>query len=180
MTALDFSQLLPAWAHKTAHFSDAQHRVWLRRRLEGKNGPAVFILHNPSTAGETLDDPTSRRGIQFANAWGCSDLVFVNAATGIATDAAGLADMEDPIGPADEVLDVAAKFCVRSGGVLVAAWGAPKGNHFTKGIMRRRFVDIAARGLPLHYLRLTKNGDPEHLLYLPSDLKPKPWHGVFA
>lgn len=87
---------------------------------------------------------------------------------------------DDPVGPADEALDVAAKFCAQRNGVLVAAWGSPKGNVFTRGMMIRRFATIAERGLPLHYLRLTPKGYPEHLLYLPPGLTPKPWHGVFA
>lgn len=173
---------LPSWTEKAAHFSDEKHRVWLRRRLVGKRGPAVFILHNPSKAGEALEDPTSRRGIQFANAWDCSDLVFVNAATGVATDAADLAKLEDPIGRmADEALRVAAQFCVEHDGTLIAAWGAPKGVKWVRGLMARRFATIERLGLPLHYMRLTKNGHPEHLLYLPGNLKPQFWPlGVFG
>jgi hypothetical protein len=166
----------PDWTESGAHFSDEHHRVWLRRRLGMFGAPIGFILHNPSIAGESLDDPTARRGIGFARAIGASDLIFVNAATGIATDADDLAAMDDPIGPmADEAIHVCADFCLSRGGLLVAAWGAPKGRAGTKRMMARRFAQIKALGLPLHVMRLTASGYPEHLLYLPRDLRPTPW-----
>jgi hypothetical protein len=76
---------------------------------------------------------------------------------------------------ADEALDVAAEFCRHHDGTLIAAWGAPKGNAWVKGLMRRRFAEISKLGLPLHFLRLSKHGWPEHPLYLPGTLTPQPW-----
>lgn len=167
---------LPAWTEEGAHFSGPSHRVWLRRRLSMFGSPVAFILHNPSKAGHVENDPTASRGIGFANAMGASDLVFVNAATGIATDADDLAAMDDPVGPmADEALRVAAEFCLSRGGILVAAWGAPKGKAATRRLMARRFAEILALGLPLHALRITASGHPEHPLYLPGSLRPVRW-----
>lgn len=167
---------LPAWVEENAHFSDPHHRVWLRRRLGLFGVPVGFILHNPSTADKLDDDPTSRRGVGFALRLGASDLIFVNAATGIATDANALADMDDPIGTmADEALQVAADFCLSRGGMLIAAWGAPKGKAATRRLMDARFDAIRKLGLPLHALRVTASGYPEHLLYLPANLQPQPW-----
>ena len=170
---------LPDWIEKDAHFSSPQHRVWLRRRLGGLFGngrPLVMILHNPSTAGADADDPTSRRGIGFAHTLGYSELVFVNAATAIATDANDLVSHPDPIGPmADEALHVAAEFCRQREGILVAAWGSAKGRARTRALMEERFAHIRQMGLPLHALRLTAGGSPEHPLYLPKDLVPFRW-----
>lgn len=116
---------LPAWTEQDAHFPDPQHRVWLRRHIGGtKRGPAVFILHNPFTAGGTsMEDPTSRRGISFATTWGCSDLIFVNAATGIATNADDLVNQEDPIGLplANDAILYGALLAERQNGRLIAA-----------------------------------------------------------
>ena len=168
--------MLPAWTEDNAYFWSPQHRVWLRRRLSIFGVPIGFILHNPSIAGADLDDPTARRGIAFANALDGSDLIFVNAATGIATDADTLVDMDDPIGPlADEALRAAAEFCLSRGGMLIAAWGAPKGMARTRRLMQARFRAILALRLPLHVLRLTASGYPEHPLYLPGSLRPTPW-----
>lgn len=171
---------LPPWIEEDAHFADELHRVWLRRRLAMFGTPAVFILHNPSIADRSKNDPTLNRGIGYGNAWGCSDVVFVNAATGVATDASDLADMADPIGAscspsADEALRVAAEFCRQRGGIMVAAWGAPKGNNATRRLMESRFKSILALGLELHVLRLTPSGYPEHPLYVPAALKPQRW-----
>ena len=167
---------IPAWTEQNAYFSGERHRVWLRRQLSMFGVPVAFILHNPSTADAIDNDPTARRGVGFANALGASDLVIVNAATGVATDANELAQMEDPIGPmADEALQVAAEFCLSRGGVLIAAWGAPKGKASTRRLMDARFNHILRLNLPLHALRITSSGYPEHPLYLPADLRPVPW-----
>lgn len=167
---------LPPWVEENAYFSDPWHRVWLRRRIGLFGVPVAFILHNPSTAGPVKNDPTVRRGLGFAMSIGASDLIFVNAATGIATNADALADMDDPIGSmADEALRVAAEFCMSRGGVLVAAWGAPKGKAATRRLMDSRFEAILRLGLPLNVLRLTGSGYPEHPLRLPAKLRPVPW-----
>lgn len=169
---------LPAWTEHDVHFSDPQHRVWLRRRLGGtERGPAVFILHNPSTAAGTgFEDPTSRRGIGYANRWGCSDLIFVNLATGIATNADDLVSMDDPIGPeADIALDAAAQIAEEQDGRLIAAWGTPKGKAATKRLIQKRIDHVLTFELPLWAIRVTSSGYPEHPLYLPADLVPHPY-----
>lgn len=179
---------LPSWTLKGAHFSDDQHRVWLRRELkypewikgcERTNRPRVaFILHNPSTAGLIEDDATSRRGISFARALDASDMVFVNAMTGIATNAEDLDQMADPIGPmADEALRVAADW-VGSNGFLIAGWGVPKGTARIKQQLENRFNQIKRLRLPLWYLELTKGGYPKHPLYIKGNARPQPWRYV--
>ncbi len=167
---------LPAWTEDAAHFPDPEHRVWLRRRLSMFGKPLAFILYNPSKAGHERNDATARRGIGYGNAVGASDLVFVNAFTGIATDADDLAGMADPVGAmADVALEAAAEFCLSRGGTLVAAWGAPKGRAPTRRLAVERFEHILSLGLPLHVLRMTASGFPEHPLRLPADLRPVPW-----
>ncbi|MBY0396926.1 MAG: DUF1643 domain-containing protein [Thermoleophilia bacterium] len=169
---------LPAWTEDAAHFPDPEHRIWLRRRLSMFGKPLAFILYNPSKAGHERDDATARRGIGFANAVGASDLIFVNAFTGIATDADDLAGMADPVGAmADSALEAAAEFCLGRGGTMVAAWGAPKGRATTRRLAEERFGHILSLGLPLHVLRMTASGYPEHPLRLPGDLRPVPWPG---
>lgn len=167
---------LPSWVDLPAYFPDPQHRVWLRRRLKGAGPPVAFILHNPSTAGAGMEDATSRRGIGFANAWGCSDLVFVNVATGIATDARDLDAIADPFRMYLEAIRAAFDFVLPRGGKVVAAWGAPKGRTEVRRSIadRAAWVRYAHRGA-LNVLRLTPSGYPEHPLYLPRHLVPIPW-----
>lgn len=137
-----------------------------RYRLErewGDSGAAVaFIMLNPSTADATVDDPTIRRCIRFAQDWGYAKLIVGNLYALRATDPKALRRSAAPVGVDNERhrLQIA-----KDAQMTVCAWGANvDGNFF------RRFM--ACQGIALHYLRLTKNGQPSHPLYLPADLKP--------
>lgn len=137
--------------------------------------PIVFILHNPSLAGRDMEDPTSRRCIDFSKRLGGSDTVMVNAATGVATDAKDLARLADPIGRmADEAIAAGAEFARRGGGIIIAAWGCPKGTAPVRRLLAERFRQIRSMGLPLLALSVTAEGHPEHPLYLRKDLVPRP------
>lgn len=169
--------------NETAVFTEEhgiQHRVWLRRHLsDGPFKPAVFALHNPSIAGKIKNDPTATRGVRFAMAWGCSDLIFVNAATQIATKATDLNPDHLNCAVSNWAVEEAARLCAENDGFMVAAWGSPKGKAETCRRMAARFEEIEqllrADGYPLHYLRLSPHGWPEHPLYLPSELTPTLW-----
>ena len=50
------------------------YRYVLWREWDARKGTCVFIGLNPSTADETVDDPTLRRCINFAKDW---DMVSV-------------------------------------------------------------------------------------------------------
>lgn len=161
----------------SALFSDCgRYRYWLRRRLGMMGRPIVFACFNPSIAGAEVDDPSVRRMSGFALAHDGSDLIVVNAMTAVATDPDALASMSDPVGPmADEAIRTAADLCRERDGLMIAAWGVPKGKKRTREIAERRFRQIRAMGLPLHVLRLTASGYPEHPLYLPAALRATPW-----
>lgn len=62
-----------------------RYRYRLTRRFA--DGPcATFVMLNPSTADETIDDPTIRRCRNFAIREGCGGLVVVNLFAYRATD----------------------------------------------------------------------------------------------
>ena len=63
---------------RSAEISECgKYRWWLRRRWA--DGPVVcFVMLNPSTADAEQDDPTIRRCIGFAQAWGCGALEVRN------------------------------------------------------------------------------------------------------
>lgn len=120
---------------------------------------------NPSTADETDDDPTIRRCIAFAGAWGFGGLLMTNLFAYRATQTAELLAQADPIGPEnDRHLAEGA----RTSAVVVAAWGT-LGNHLGRDALVRSMLPR------LHYLRLTKDGHPAHPLYLPAGLEPVVW-----
>lgn len=128
-------------------------------------GYAMFIGLNPSTADETEDDPTIRRCIAFAKAWGYSGLCMTNLFAFRATDPADMILCHEPVGPSNDDHLIR---CASTAGVVVAAWG-------TNGTHQARDERVKAMLPSLHYLRLTRHGHPGHPLYLPQDLRPLPW-----
>jgi hypothetical protein len=129
-------------------------------------GPRVmFVGLNPSTADATLDDPTIRRCIGFARAWGYCGLVMTNLFAWRSTDPRGMLAADDPVGADNDrvLLNAHAKAAV-----TIASWGA----HGTHG---GRHNAVRAMLPRLHYLRLTKDGHPGHPLYLPASLRPVAW-----
>jgi hypothetical protein len=151
--------------NRSAIFSDCrQYRYALSR--EWDSGLTVtFIGLNPSTADEASDDSTIRRCIGFAQSWGYGRLQMVNLFGFRATHPQDLLGADDPVGADnDEYLFSLAQ----QSSLVVAAWGV-------MGTYRSRHWQIRQQVPGLHYLRLTRNGQPHHPLYLPKTLKPLLW-----
>ena len=127
----------------------------------------AFIGLNPSTADDRTDDPTIRRCVGFAKSWGYGGLRMFNLFAFRATDPAEMKAAADPFGPEN-----VHALCDGTRGILtVAAWG----NHGSfKG------ADKSARVLihGMHILKLTKQGQPAHPLYLRKDLRPILWDAL--
>lgn len=141
------------------------YRYDLWRRWHTGCGEVAFIGLNPSTADETQNDPTIRRCIGFAKAWGFSGLHMLNLFAFRATNPKVMKAAAEPIGPEnDEHIKGITKECL----AVIAAWG-------THGVYCGRGDQIRKLLPELHYLRLTKGGFPEHPLYLPKDLRFKKW-----
>lgn len=157
------------------------YRLRLDRDIDMLGGPTIgFCLHNPSTADATRDDPTSRRGIGFAKAWGGSRLVFVNPWAGRATKPADLWRMIDPIGPDnDQHIGEAATECAESGGFMIVAWGAVKPPSAYRASAQARLQEIIAlikaQGCDIRSLGINADGSPKHPLYVRSDARPTRW-----
>lgn len=139
-------------------------RTWFDL-MEKPRGCVMFIGLNPSTADGKNDDPTIRRCIAYARAWGYGGLCMTNLFAFRATDPNDMMKAREPVGPEnDEALIKLAK----EAEIVIAAWGV-RGSHRGRG-------DVVSMLLPrLHYLRLTKDGFPEHPLYLPKTLTPIEW-----
>lgn len=151
---------------KGAIFSDDRVYRYVLWRTWDADKPAVnFIGLNPSTADETEDDPTIRRCIGYAKAWGYGGLVMTNLFAYRSTDPKALRTADDPFW-SDQYSHLRAR--ARDAGLVVAAWGAqPSYQHF-----RVKDVLNALDDLDLYALKLTKNGYPSHPLYLRADLTP--------
>lgn len=126
-------------------------------------GYLMIIGLNPSTADETQDDPTIRRCIGFAKAWGFTALCMTNLFAFRATDPKDMKAAADPIGPDNDhhLHEKAA-----GAGMVLAAWG----NH---GSHLGRAAQVIKTISNLHCLRANADGSPQHPLYLPAHLKPQ-------
>ena len=126
----------------------------------------VVIGLNPSTATETVDDPTIRRCRRFAYDWGYRGLVMLNLFAYRAADPLVMKGIADPVGPDN---DNAMAYFAREGGMIVAAWGN-HGSHLGRSAYVRKW--FADESIPLYHLGLTKTGEPKHPLYLRADTIP--------
>ncbi|WP_376087390.1 DUF1643 domain-containing protein [Roseomonas sp. CCTCC AB2023176] len=153
---------------------DGRYRTVLERRWDnqpfGSPGLTAWIMMNPSTADETVDDPTVRRARDFTRRWGGGAMVVLNAFALRATRPEMLLEAEDPVGPGND--DAIAEWSTRADRVI-AAWGL-----FPKPL-RRRNADLAAllaqAGITPLALRVTADGTPGHPLYVAGDTVPEPW-----
>lgn len=142
-----------------------KYRYTLHRQWSGINNRAVlFLLLNPSTATDEQDDPTIRRCTGYAKSWGFGRMMIGNICAYRSTCPLSMKLAEDPVGVCnDQYLESMAS----EASLIVAGWG----NHGTH-LGRAASVRKMFRGR-LHYLRLTKIGEPSHPLYLPGSLTPK-------
>jgi len=151
-----------------AEFSlDRMYRYKLWREWDSTKGCVAFVGLNPSTADERVDDPTVRRCINYAKAWGFGRLVMLNIFAFRATDPKMMMANMNPVGPGniETIVEVA-----RSSSMVVACWGA-HGAYRGQGRQVMELLDRAR--VPLHCLGVTKGGHPKHPLYLKKDLKPE-------
>ncbi|OAB58822.1 hypothetical protein AY599_20105 [Leptolyngbya valderiana BDU 20041] len=150
-----------------ARFSRCKrYRYVLWRRWEAEKPPVMMIGLNPSTADASRNDPTIRRCIGFARAWGAGGLVMANLFAFRATYPADLKQAADPVGPRNDWwIRRMARLCP----TIVAVWGNDGAFRSRSAVLRKR---LAGR---LQVIRLNRSGEPAHPLYLPADLKPEPW-----
>jgi hypothetical protein len=124
---------------------------------------------NPSTADAFQLDPTNRRCVGFAQAWGYGALVTTNIFAFRSTNPAGLRTANDAVGPENnEAILTAAK----NADLVIVAWGT-HGELQERGNAVRELLCDA--GSALHMLRLTKAGHPGHPLYVAGDTQPMRW-----
>ena len=155
------------------HFSPCRTwRYWLRRSWDAELEPLVVIGLNPSTADENYDDPTVRRCVNYARAWGHGGLVMLNIFAYRSTDPAGLtAPGVSPVGAENDQALIEQTMGRR----VVCAWGV-HGKLLDRGAEVLRLINPGAKEVLC--LGVTKEGYPKHPLYLRADLKPIPYPPV--
>lgn len=128
-----------------------------------------FICLNPSTADETLDDPTVRRCIDYAKRWGYGALCVTNIFALRATDPEVMKAHAEPIGTSNIVV---INQVAREADLVICAWGN-HGMHLNRGEQVRRLLTKDGLSNKLHYLQLNhSSGEPAHPLYLKANLIP--------
>lgn len=148
--------------------SCGQYRYWLSRRISMGERTVLFVGLNPSTADASEDDPTIRRCVGFARAWGFDWLLMGNVNAWRSTDPKGLpADPLTAVGPGNQD---ALKWMTQKAEIVIAAWGNEPLNSYA------RQLSLMIAALPhARHLGLNKNGTPKHPLYLAKTLTPTPF-----
>ena len=139
------------------------HRIW------DAEGPKImFLMLNPSTANETIDDRTVSRCINYAQEWGYGGLLIGNLFSYRSRYPEKLFCPDDPIGPLNNFhLKEMSKRCER----VICAWG-------NSSLIKKLNFDISKLNdikAPLFYLEKMKDGTPKHPLYLRKSLLPRPF-----
>ncbi len=147
---------------------DGAHRYRLSREWLIGAGSIAFIMLNPSTADASINDPTVKRCMGFAQDWGYKRLVVGNIFAFRTTQPYDLLRADDPIGPEndDHLIGI-----VEEANLVVCAWGG-HGMFHSRGDIVRRNISINApddKFRDLYALGFTKDRQPKHPLYVRAD-----------
>ena len=143
------------------------YRYTLERAWDDSKPRVLFVLLNPSTADETEDDATLRRGIGFSRGWGCGSVTFVNLFAFRATQPSDLKKASDPVGPENTIY---IRHEAAKADEIVLAWGAHGGL-----LGQDKKVLSLLSEFDLFHLGLTKDGHPKHPLRLRADTELQRW-----
>jgi hypothetical protein len=165
---------------RSATFSkDRSRRFELIRDFRDETGApdktVLFVMLNPSKAGEKEDDPTIRKTVGFARRWGYGRVAVVNLNPIVSTDPWAL--------PPWVGIDTKNKAVIESWVILsdlvVVAWGSPPraiGKTIELPELLYSFREIAQiQQIPLYCIGMTKRRDPLHPSRAPYTNGPKLW-----
>lgn len=137
-----------------------KHRYLLSRIWDLKNETILFIMLNPSSADENIDDPTTKKVISYSKKWGYGGLHVCNLYTYRTTSPKILFDIpKNKRGSNKNEIKKYAKKCSK----IVYAWG----NKEKVPSWLNQMVPNPS------FIELSKEGVPKHPLYLKSNLKLK-------
>jgi hypothetical protein len=134
-----------------------------------KPGFVMFIGLNPSTADETLDDPTIRRCMDFTKRWGYLQMCMTNLFAWRDTSPRAMKLVPTPIGADNQQHLIE---CAREAALVICAWGLD-GKHMRQDANTTEILTGA--GKRLHHLGLNDDGTPKHPLYLKANTMPQPF-----
>lgn len=150
-----------------------RYRYDLQRRWKSEGIFSTYLLKwimlNPSTADDKIDDPTVRKCMKFARAWGYGGIRVVNLFAYRATDPRELKKLSyaEAVGPMNNGAIIDA---LDGPGINIAAWGQGGKTWSRASIVMKDL--LKSRGIRLQALRLSADGTPWHPLYLRDDSTP--------
>lgn len=162
---------MPAEITKCAELDPTKTYRWYLGREWNKWGHRIlFIMLNPSTADDQIDDATIRKCIGFAQRWGFGGITVANLFAYRATDPKELKKAADPVGKANDDWLLSLSGGLSEGKTIVAAWGV-------HGAFKDRDQKVAGllKDKKLFCLGTTKDGHPKHPLYIPYGTELKLW-----
>lgn len=140
-----------------------RYSLW---RVWNPNQPRVaFIMLNPSRADATHNDPTIRRCIGFAQAWGYGALEVLNLFAYRTPYPHLLRQAIDPIGADNDRYLLAVTQRVQT---LIFAWG----NQGSFQNRQQTVIQLLQHFDHIYCLGTTRSGQPYHPLYLKSTTQP--------
>jgi hypothetical protein len=159
-----------------------RYRLW--REWDAQAPKLAFIMLNPSTADAEKNDPTIRRCIGFARAWGYGAIEVVNLFAYRATDPQELRAAAEPIGKENDRHLLAA---MERSQTLILAWGN-WGSLYQRDQAVLRLLSqqpvsqqpvsqqpVLSQQKRLYCLGKNQSGQPRHPLYLKRTVTPSPF-----
>ncbi len=164
---------LPGNIKSTAIFggSNNEYRYVLTRVWDESLPAIAFLMLNPSTADERKDDPTVAKCRRLATRWGYGALHVLNLFAIRATDPRDMKRHPYPIGSVNSSHIVRVAKDIR----VIAAWGNHGSHRGRAAVVCRCLREYQ---IPLFCLRVTKQGEPQHPLYIPENIEPQEYHGT--
>jgi hypothetical protein len=161
---------------KCVFSDDRRYRYLLTIENEDVDGGIVnFLMLNPSTADEIVNDPTVERCQRRAFEHGLNGRIFrsvivTNLFGYRSTDPHELKKVDDPVGPEN---DGAILQAAQASDLVICAWG----EHGARWKRAGKVVEmLRGSGFDLHALKLNTSGHPAHPLYIPYDVQPFVWN----
>lgn len=164
----------PAWIDSGADFSaDRVYRYRLWRQWKNGIGTKTvyWILLNPSTADETVLDPTLRRCYRFSLLWGFHRMEIYNLFALRSTDPRELYRNPFPVGDHNDAVIAEIRKKTEPWDVIICGWGA-HGGHRARDL---RVMTLLRR--PVFCLDRIKAGFPKHPLYVSRKTVPFEYTG---
>lgn len=134
---------------------DGKYRYNLSRIWDEEKPKILFIMHNPSTADHTSDDPTMKRVINYAKDWGYGGVFVGNLYAFRSKCPKDLLNVDNPEGE-DNRQEVCS--LIELVETIVYAWG---NNKKEPDWLREKVdipycIDVGVNGIPKHPLHLKR------------------------